>query len=219
MKKKLLSLVLAGAMVASTSVSAFAADSKVTTEQITISSSQNEKEVPIEVTGNVLDSKGNAVPGTIKVTVPTATTFSVASNGILTSPQMTIRNDGDEQIVVTASSFEDLTGEGDIKLVKKFEDNQQNSKARNEIWLRLKSKNKYIGLTSEESEEDNGVNGKIYDASYTTGEEDCELGRIGSGEDMTLEFEGKGGTLNSPLTEPIKDSFRLVLKVKRARTI
>lgn len=219
MKKKLLSLVLAGAMVASTSVSAFAADSEVTTEPITISSSQNEREVQIGVTGNVLDSNGNAVPGTIKVTVPTATTFSVASNGVLTSPQMTISNDGDEQIIVTASSFEDLTGEGDINLVPKFEDNEQGNKKRNEIWLRLKSKNKYIGLTSEESERHSGVNGKIYDSSYTTEEEDCELGRINSKENMTLEFEGKGGTTSSPLTKPIKDSFRLVLKVKRARTI
>ena len=216
MKKKLLSLVLAGAMVASTSVSAFAADSKVTTEQITISSSQNEKEVPIEVTGNVLDSNGNAVAGTIKVTVPTATTFSVTSNGDLESPQMTIRNDGDEQIVVTASSFEDLTGEREISLVPKFEDEQQSSKARNEIWLRLKSKNKYIGLTSEAN---GGVNGKIYDANYAKDGANCELGRIDSGENMTLEFEGKGGTTNSPLTNPIKDSFKLVLKIKRARTI
>lgn len=215
MKKKLLSLVLAGAMVASTSVSAFAADSKVTTEQITISSSQNEKEVPIEVTGNVLDSNGNAVPGTIKVTVPTATTFSVSNNGVLTSPQMTISNDGNEQIIVTASSFEDLTGQGEINLVQKFEDDEQSTKERNEIWLRLKSRNKYIGLTSEVN---SGVNGKIYDANYTTGVQDCELGRIDSGENMTLEFEGKGGT-NSPLTKPIKDSFKLVLKVKRARTI
>lgn len=215
MKKKLLSLVLAGAMVASTSVSAFAADSKVTTEQITISSSQNEQEVPIGVTGNVLDSNGNAVPGTIKVTVPTATTFSVANNGVLTSPQMTISNDGDEQIIVTASSFEDLTGQGDIKLVEKFEDDQQSSKKRNEIWLRLKSRNKYIGLTSGG---DSGVNGKMYDANYETEETDCELGRIDSGQNMTLEFEGKGGT-NSTLAKPIKDSFRLVLKVKRAKII
>lgn len=215
MKKKLLSLVLAGAMVASTSVSAFAADSKVTTEQVTISSTQNEKEVQIGVTGNVLDNDGNAVPGTIKVTVPTATTFSVASNGTLESPQMTISNDGDEQIVVTASSFEDLTGTGQINLVKKFNDDQQSSKERNEIWLRLKSKNKYIGLTSEDN---SGVNGKIYDASYTTDGANCELGRIDSKENMTLEFEGKGGT-NSSLDNPIQDSFRLVLKIKRARTI
>lgn len=216
MKKKLLSLVLAGAMVASTSVSAFAADSKVTTEEITISSSQNEKEVPIEVTGNVLDSNGNAVPGTIKVTVPTATTFSVASNGNLESPQMTISNDGDEQIVVTASSFEDLTGNGQINLVPKFEDSDQGSKARNEIWLRLKSKNKCIGLTSEEN---SGVNGKMYDATYTTNGANYELGRIDSRDNMTLEFEGKGGTNNSPLAKPMQDSFKLVLKIKRARTI
>lgn len=215
MKKKLLSLVLAGAMVASTSVSAFAADSKVTTEQVTISSTQSEREVQIGVTGNVLDNDGNAVPGTIKVTVPTATTFSVASNGSLESPQMTISNDGDEQIVVTASSFEDLTGAGQINLVKKFDDDQQGNKERNEIWLRLKSKNKYIGLTSEDN---SGVNGKIYDASYTTEGANCELGRIDSGENMTLEFEGKGGT-NSSLAKPIQDSFRLVLKIKRARTI
>lgn len=213
MKKKLLSLVLAGAMVASTSVSAFAEDT-ATHKETSIQQGKNEQEVPVEITGNVLDSQGNKVPGTIKVTVPTATTFSVGNDGVLTSPRMTISNDGDEQIIVVASRFEDPNGQQKINIVKlsEFEAHDQNQTERNTIWLRLKGGSKNIGLVSANL-------GEMYDNDYSKkieASENYEIGKIAAGRQMTLELEGKGGTKDEA-SEAIRDDFKLVLKVKRDR--
>lgn len=219
MKKKLLSLVLAGAMVASTSVSAFAADT-VPTNNVEIGSGEKDKEVEIGVEGNILNTAGNKVPGTINVTVPTATTFSVdATTGKLTSPEMTITNSGDERIKVTASRFYDPNGNEDIKIVKRDEfegvETSGETNERGTVWLRLKSGRKSLGLTSEN-------NGTMYDASYTNIQRDTdnyEIGKVeANGGTMKLELEGKGGvktTNTKPSDKAIQDNFTLVLKIAR----
>lgn len=221
MKKKLLSLVLAGAMVATTSVSAFAAAADtVPTENVEIGSGDTEKEVEIGIEGNILNDAGNKVPGTISVTVPTATTFSVnATDGTLTSPEMTITNRGDERIKVTASRFDDPNGDENISIVKRsvFEQKEVDGDLndRGVIWLRLRGGRKTLGLTSES-------NGTMYDASYSTpqtADSNYEIGKIDpKGGTMTLKLEGKGGV--SPTDKystetAIQDNFTLVLKIAR----
>lgn len=215
MKKKLLSLVLAGAMVASTSVSAFAATPSTTTGKTEISSQEDEKNVDVSITGNVLDNKGNAMPGTIKVTVPTATTFNVTKEGQLNSAAMTITNEGDEQISVVVSRFEDSNGSDKIEVVKKtaFGDDKS-QRPRKQIWLRLTGGNEVVSFGSANR-------GEVY--SVTNGSDgdvaaDKEIGKIRPGEYMTLGLEGGGGTQDSNGdTEAIQDEFKLVLKIKRER--
>lgn len=219
MKKKLLSLVLAGAMVASTSVSAFAADT-VPTKETTIESHENDKEVEIGITGNVVDNQGNIAPGTINVTVPTATTFTVASDGTLSSPNMVITNNSTESIKVKASRFEDSNGEENINVIKKtkFEEDGHTATDNNRgtVWLRLIGATNNLGLTSEEK-------GKMYDNDYTaekTDASDYVLGKINSQDTMTLTLEGKGGvtpTDKYPESKAIQDKFKLVLKIARDR--
>ena len=219
MKKKLLSLVLAGAMVASTSVSAFAADTTVPTKETTIESNETEKDIQIGVTGNILNDDGNTVPGTISVTVPTATTFSVdASTGELTSPKMQIANNGEEGIKVIASKFEDSNGEEKINIVKKdkFEEKTIAENERGTVWLRLTGASQNLGLTSE-------GNGKMYNSTYAqeqTVSSNYEIGKIAKGEVMNLTLEGKGGTLATDTKssdDAIQDKFTLVLKIARDR--
>lgn len=219
MKKKLLSLVLAGAMVASTSVSAFAADTTVLTKETTIESNENEKDVQIGITGNILNDDGNTVPGTISVTVPTATTFSVdASTGELTSPKMQIANNGEEGIKVIASKFEDSNGEEKINIVKKdkFEEKTIAENERGTVWLRLTGASQNLGLTSE-------GNGKMYNSTYAQEQtvlSNYEIGKIAKGEVMNLTLEGKGGTLATDTKssdDAIQDKFTLVLKIARDR--
>ena len=225
MKKKLLSLVLAGAMVASTSVSAFAADTAVPTKETTttIESNEDEKDIQIGVTGNILNDAGNTVPGTISVTVPTATTFSVdASTGELSSPKMKITNNGEEGIKVIASKFEDSNGTEKINIVKKseFEKKPIAENERGTVWLRLTGASKNLGLTSESNGSENG---RMYDNNYNTEQTagtDYEIGKIAKGEVMNLWLEGKGGTQVSPTkpsTDAIQDNFTLVLKIARDR--
>lgn len=217
MKKKLLSLVLAGAMVASTSVSAFAADT-VETGNITMSAGDEQQDVNIGITGNILDGKGNAKPGTISVTVPTAVTFTVANNGTLTSADMVIRNNSTERIAIVAKKFEDSDGTDNINVIKKtdFEQTEAGEKnERNNIWLKLTGGTNEIGLTSEN---DGTSNGKMYKENYTTPvteESNYEISKLNTNESVTLKLEGKGGTKGQVKSEAIQDEFRLILKIKR----
>lgn len=216
MKKKLLSLVLAGAMVASTSVSAFAATESATHGETSIQEGKSEQEVPVEVVGNILDDQGNVKPGTINVSVPTATSFSVnAQSGELVSPNMIITNNSQEKIKVIASKFEDPNGDEEINVKKKTEfDADVANEERGSIWLRLKGSSKSFGLTTE---------GTIYDANYAS-EQDTEdariIGEVNGGDSLKLTLEGKGGvkqTSAKPSNKAIKDDFKLVLKIARAQ--
>lgn len=221
MKKKLLSLVLAGAMVASTSVSAFADTTSTnadttSTKNVTITEVQTEQKVDVDITGNILDNKGNAKPGTISVTVPTAATFSVnATTGVLTSSDMVIRNNSNEGIIVVASKFEDSNGTEDINIVKRTDfvgrgDHSQND--RGTVWLRLTGGTENVGLTSNNR-------GEMYDNDYQQKIEETAnypIGTIDARGQMTLQLEGAGGTKDGDPSKPIRDTFKLVLKVKRA---
>lgn len=215
MKKKLLSLVLAGAMVASTSVSAFAATESAIHGETSIQEGQDEQEVPVKIVGNVLDQQGNVKPGTINVSVPTATSFSVnAKSGEIFSPEMTITNSSQEKIKVIASRFEDPNGPEEINVVTKteFGENVAN-KDRGTIWLRLKGDSKSFGLTTQ---------GDIYDANYASVENteaNRVIGEINGGNSLTLTLEGKGGIKGDtkPADKAIKDNFNLVLKIARAQ--
>lgn len=222
MKKKLLSLVLAGAMVASTSVSAFA-DTTVPTKDVQILENQTEQKVDVDITGNILDNGGNAKPGTISVTVPTAANFSVNAEGKLTSSEMVITNNSDEKLIVIASKFEDSDGPESINVIKKTDFDLNEAKAndaeknpRGTIWLRLTGTTNNVGFTSENNGKNNG---KMYDTTYTTEKDEAanyEIGKIDSRGNMRLTLEGAGGKQGNA-TEAIRDTFKLVLKVKRDR--
>lgn len=220
MKKKLLSLVLAGAMVASTSVSAFAATPTTTQGNTTIQEGKDDQEVPVEITGNVLDNKGNAKPGTINVSVPTATSFSVnATTGDLVSADMVITNNSDEKIKVIASRFEDSNGEDEINVMKRSEferdGHTENDNERGNIWLRLRGGTKSIDFTSED-------NGTMYDIDGVKKVEtdNYVISEVNGQGELRLRLEGKGGITpgdKTPSEKAIQDNFKLVLKIARVK--
>lgn len=214
MKKKLLSLVLAGAMVASTSVSAFATTTPAptVTGTETIEKGQNEKDINVTITGNVLDDKGNVAPGNISVTVPTAANFTVGTDGTLTAGEMVITNNSNERIKVSVNEFRDFNGIQEINVIKKttFDSGVASGGVeKGKIWLRLLGDDKVVGLESEE-------NGKIYDINNDDdlSSSPQELGKIDVRSSMTLRLQGAGGT-KGPLQNPIRDEFKLVLKIAR----
>lgn len=215
MKKKLLSLVLAGAMVATTSVSAFAATPTTIQGNTTIEKGTDEQEVQVGITGNILDNNGNVKPGTINVSVPTATSFSVNSTGELVSANMVITNNSDERIKVIATAFKDLNGDEEISVIKKSDFDSAGGKKGNDrgkVWLKLTGGEENLGLLSEGK-------GKMYNNEYTTPVEEangCELGKLSANKSLTLNLVGEGGT-NGSATNAISDEFKLILKVKRDR--
>lgn len=215
MKKKFLSLMMAAAVVASTSVSAFAATPTTTQGNTTIQAGTEEQDVQVGITGNILDNNGNVKPGTINVSVPTATSFSVNSAGELVSADMVITNNSDEKIKVIATGFKDPSGNQDIEVMKKKafdEAGGKTSVARGKIWLKLTGGVKHIGLSSE-------GNGKMYDNDdndVDVTERNGEIGELSANKSLTLKLVGEGGTHGSE-TNAIKDEFKLILKVKRDR--
>ena len=215
MKKKLLSLVLAGAMVASTSVSAFATTpTATTTENKTISENQDETEANVTLTGDILDNRGNAQQGTISVTVPTAVNFTVTKDGRLASGEMVITNNSNEKIKVSVKEFRDADAANNINIVKKSVFNNGPSNIpREQIWLSLAGDGIDVGFESENR-------GKMYNLAdgdpINSGQ---EIGKIDRSGKLKLRLEGGGGIQTQPDSSPtpIKDNFSLVLTIARDR--
>lgn len=207
MKKKLLSLVLAGAMVASTSVSTFAEELK--TIDVTQGSGND---VDVSITGNIANKNGDVLPGTVSVTVPTSAVFNVDNNGNLNSAAMNIVNNGEQDVLVFASSFTDTTGDNEIKLVS--EENLASSNSKKDVFLKLTGGKKDIYFTSED---ENGNKGKIYDSATKSGlVKDNEIATVRKKDKVELRLKGKGSTNGTALESGVSDSFKLVLKIKQA---
>ena len=101
MKKKFLSLMMAAAVVATTSVSAFAAETTTVTE--------NEGTANVTINGSVDADNGTPAPGTISVSVPTAMNFRVDNQGSLEGSKITITNRGVDKVEVLAYEFRNNT--------------------------------------------------------------------------------------------------------------
>lgn len=213
MKKKLLSLVLAGAMVASTSVSAFADD----TIQVEHNS---EKQIEVPIQGDIAASDGTTLPGSITVTVPTSAAFKVDKDGNLTSGTMSVVNKGDATVSVIASKFVDANGTNGINLVK--EEGDLVEADRSKVYLKLTGGDKEVVLTSE-ANDGNKPAGKMYDVTNTntaiTENDNFVIKNVIAGGTATLRLEGKGTAYKNGTNSEnaVNDSFRLVLKIKQER--
>lgn len=214
MKKKLLSLVLAGAMVASTSVSAFADEIQV--------QPNSPSTTEIEIEGNVESSDGQVLPSTVTVTVPTNASFTVKSNGDLESATMKVENKGNATVSVIASSFIDTTGTEQINLVKSEADLVAGD--RSKVYLKLTGGDKQFILTSE-TQTGKKTAGKMYDAakpsSEIASEADAVIKNVNAGGTLNLKLEGKGSkceeSQSAETKKAISDNFKLVLKIKQER--
>lgn len=214
MKKKLLSLVLAGAMVASTSVSAFADSDK------SISVGVGEKEHTVKVTGNVTDDANTVVPGTINVSIPTAVAFTVNSQGDVDSANINITSDSDEGIEVIAYKFIDPSENSKITVVSKSELESKKGDISNTnrfVSLSITGGSKEVVLKSTGSK--TGIFKENGTEEYELNEKPV-IGTVSRGNDLNLTIEGKAAKQESGYqapASPIKDDFQLILKLKRTR--
>lgn len=208
MKKKLLSLVLAGAMVATTSVSAFAAD----TQNVDVFEGK-ESTTQIDIKGDIYNDQNKPAPSTVTVTVPTSTTFTVDKEGVLTAPNIVIRNNGDETVSIIADSFNDPTGDKGINIISEtdFGENANNVE-RNKVTLKLIGDSTY----SLKSVKQTGETG-IYNVDGSQASANPVLGNVRANSNLTIRVEGKAGKDGSPLTEAVTDNFQLVLKLKKEK--
>lgn len=213
MKKKLLSLVLAGAMVASTSVSAFAAEGGKEYNVL----GDKEVETPITVTGNVENNKGQIVAGTINVTVPTAAAFTIDQNGKFTSAPIEITSDSTEKVKVTAYSFTDSSASENITIVSEDQLSTAQSRLNNEVFMSLKLTGDDNTVYFKSQKTNSGIY-KVDGTEYGANEE-ALLGVVTQGTPLRLTLDGKvknADSYNAP-ANAVKDQFKLVLKIKQER--
>lgn len=209
MKKKLLSLVLAGAMVASTSVSAFA-QNKTIQETDTAT-----PETDISITGNVLDEGGNAAPGTFNVTIPTTASFTVSKENGFASAPITIENNGEQNIEVYAVKFADVTPQEGIDITVTNNVKQRN---RSYVSINLEGNLKTVYLKSEDTTQTNktGIYKEEELTNSATDDEDLKLSVIKSKQSDKLKINGKSGESGDPIDSALSNNFTLTLKIKKA---
>lgn len=207
MKKKLLSLVLAGAMVASTSVSAFAADTVV---------DKNEGTANVTINGSVDNNDGQSAAGTISVSIPTALSFSVKKNGEVKGGNITITNRGAETVDVTAVSFQDTTSRRNITVKSPTELNQ-NDDDRSNIVLGIGGTTG--GIAYFKSEDAGSNKNGIYDPEGQNQPSGIKVSTISGSASDTLTLTGYAGGAELSGDEGdkgITDTFILRLKVTKA---
>ena len=205
MKKKFLSLMMAAAVVATTSVSAFAS-----TTQTIKDSEEVGGQAQITVTGNVEDTDGHTKPGTLNVTVPTAASFTVNKEKKFVGTEIKVQNNGTQDIDVFAYRFADPTIESGI-IVKKKEELSENDKT-NIIALRLEGSSGTAYFASEEGrgiyEDENHINAAT--------EGGVKIANILKGGFYDLSLKGDVNENASLVTTPESDTFTLRLKIKKA---
>lgn len=208
MKKKFLSLMMAAAVVATTSVSAFA-DTNIT------DSDNMTPTTDIQITGNVIDDSGRAPVGTFNVTVPTAASFTVTQAGKLEGTKIKVTNNGTQDIDVYADKFIDTTVVGGIKVMSESSLSGLN---RTNVSLKITGNLKTLFLKSEKTNEQ-GVNGIYTDdtlGSQASGE-DLKLANVGAKKEYDLTLSGTAGEAQTPaVTKAVSDSFTLRLKIKKS---
>ena len=213
MKKKLLSLVLAGAMVATSSVSAFA-DTK------NYEIGENGQEHKVTITGDVEDNQGGTVPGTISVTVPTSVSFTIGSDGVVTAGNIEIvnRNNNQDKVEVIVKQFDDPKATSGIILVKESElEGKDNTDSNVHASLKLEGDGDSVELVSSKDTSSTGLvdkTGQAVGANVNT-----SLGKAWNGSNLILRLTGKTKSTYQAPTQgnAIRNEFNLLLKIQKVK--
>lgn len=218
MKKKFLSLMMAAAVVATTSVSAFADTKEYEIEP------ETEKNVPITITGDIQNQKGEVLQSNITITVPTKTTFTVSPQGVLTAPTIEVRSKSDDEVSVIAKEFRDITpGTGErITVVPESEITRENQNVpRENVSLKLEGNRGIVSFKSE------AQGSGVYNEQGTAQASDKVIGVVSNTEDLDLKLTGLAGkkatdasadnSADGAPVEAVRDTFTLILKFKRTK--
>ena len=209
MKKKFLSLMMAAAVVATTSVSAFAD----TTVVDTLDSADGTANVTI--TGNVTDEQDNMPATAFRVTVPTTASFTVNKSVGFIGTDLEVKNEGTQEIEVYAQNFSRTEGgTGTINIVTENELSAPESKTRADVALRLEgegSNKAYLGV--------GGSGSGVYEAAnlQTPNPKGVKLLTLSAGDKNaqkgTILLRGLAGT--GTVDKAISNKFQLTLRIKK----
>ena len=224
MKKKFLSLMMAAAVVATTSVSAFAEENNVqvtTPKEANITTKDNAPHTHnIDITGNIQNQQGQMPTTTFKVTVPTAANFTVNNKGVLSGPELTVKNEGTQGIDVCAYDFYN-TGNESIQVISEdqiLQDRDRTERTKVALKLVVNGEDKAFLRASDNK---NGIysNKNLEDQYKQT--DGVTLLSLDAGADKattnTIRIAGTAGKGDIG-KDPISDTFKLVLKIKKSES-
>lgn len=229
MKKKFLSLMMAAAVVATTSVSAFADTTLPTTpytatgtNKVVVSEKGEGQEAEINIRGDIANQDNHFAPSTISVTVPTAAKFTVDKDGNLVGSNINITSEGTEPVSVIAYKFIDTTENSNITVVGENEVTTSNGEGENKkkVSLELSGNRGRVILKSVAANSNKTGMYKVgEDASETevTQTENFVLGNVKANSPLELKLTGTAVKAGNPLQKPVEDSFTLILKLKKEK--
>ena len=207
MKKKLLSVLMAGALVVSSSVNAFAADKVINGSEI------EEHTTNISITGDVQDQEGQTKPGTLQVTVPTAAAFTVDKNGALSGATIKIDNRGTQSVDVFAHGFTDVTPQSGITVVGK---GNLADEDRTSVSLSIRGNGGTAYLGSAAGDQKSGIySDENLATSVNTTNNPLKLATVASSNSENLTLEGSAGESGEAVDTAVKDNFTLILKIAK----
>ena len=165
--------------------------------------------VVIPTKGKMKEDAGETPHGRFNVTVPTTASFTVKNNSEFIGTSIKITNNGEKPVDVSVANFIDVNGDYGIKLITDTQVND--TKKRNEVNLFLENtaENKKIYLGNKKLYSDLGEENLISE------EEKKKIAKVLAGSTSTINISGKAGTSSEAIEKPIRNTFTLILKIKK----
>lgn len=175
----------------------------------------NKLHVEIPTRGEMKANAGETPQKRVSVTVPTNASFTVKNDGTFIGTSLKVTNNGEVPVDISVANFIDPNGDNGIQLVTNQDVNSNISRTsykRNQInlWIENEGESKKIYLGDK----------KLYLAigstENITKEEDKKIATVLNENISTINISGKAGENALDRDEPIRDNFKLILKIKRS---
>lgn len=171
----------------------------------------------ISTSGRIKSDAGETPKKTISVSIPTSIAFTVNKDAEFIGANINITNNGEVPVDISVKDFLDYNGDDGIKLIisNRVKDENTISKTtinsnykRNEINLYLEGNLKRVYLGHR----------KII---YQLGEQEAseaqkKIAKVLANSSTTLTLNGVAGQNPLEVNKPIKDTFRLTLRIKKS---
>lgn len=175
----------------------------------------NKLHVEIPTRGEMKANAGETPQKRVSVTVPTKASFTVKNDGTFIGTSLKVTNNGEVPVDISVANFIDTNGDYGIQLVTDQDVNSNISRTnykRNQInlWLENEGESKKIYLG------DKKLYSQIGSSEVITKEEDKKIATVLNENTSTINISGKAGENELDRDEPIRDNFKLILKIKRS---
>lgn len=191
-------------------------DSNKKTEE-NIITNKSTKDSTIKTEGRIKSDAGETPKKTISVSIPTAIAFTVNKDAEFIGANINITNNGEVPVDISVKEFLDYNGDDGIKLIisNRVKDENTISKTtinsnykRNEINLYLEGNLKRVYLGDEKIVSQLGEQEAF--------EPQKKIAKVLANSSTTLTLNGVAGQNPLEVNKPIKDTFRLTLRIKKS---